>query len=267
MEAATRLGRPFVLNAANSEFRRQVAQLLVDWNTERGLPAGAPVPPEVRAWVRTAVGTALFAAEHGREAADAQELSGFVNRASRVGSKAVAGFDLTFSPVKSVSALWALADPAIAREIAAAHDAAVAHTMALARARPPRYTRLGRDGVRQVEVRGLVAAAFTHRTSRAGDPDLHTHVAVSNKVQTLDGRWRALDGRVLFKATVAASERYNTRLEAELRARLGLRFADRAAGREGGGPAAGARARRDRRAAAGRAGRGAARRSTTPGRR
>ena len=75
---------------------------------------------------------------------------------------------------------------------------------------------------------GLVAAAFTHRTSRAGDPDLHTHVAVSNKVQTLDGRWRALDGRVLFKATVAASERYNTRLEAELRARLGLRFADRA---------------------------------------
>ena len=73
-----------------------------------------------------------------------------------------------------------------------------------------------------------MAAAFTHRTSRAGDPDLHTHVAVSNKVQTLDGRWRALDGRVLFKATVAASERYNTRLEAELRARLGVRFVARA---------------------------------------
>jgi hypothetical protein len=32
-----------------------------------------------------------------------------------------------------------------------------------------------------------VAAAFTHRDSRAGDPDLHTHVAVANKVQTLDG--------------------------------------------------------------------------------
>ena len=90
------------------------------------------------------------------------------------------------------------------------------------------FTRLGRGGVRQVEVRGLVAAAFVHRTSRAGDPDLHTHVAVSNKVQTLDGRWRAIDGRVLFKATVAASERYNTRLEAELRDRLGVRFTDRA---------------------------------------
>jgi hypothetical protein len=42
--------------------------------------------------------------------------------------------------------------------------------------------------VGHVNVRGLVAAAFTHRDSRAGDPDLHTHVAVANKVQTLDGR-------------------------------------------------------------------------------
>jgi hypothetical protein len=46
--------------------------------------------------------------------------------------------------------------------------------------------------IRQVNVRGLVAAAFTHRDSRAGDPDLHTHVAVANKVQTLDGRYAAL---------------------------------------------------------------------------
>ena len=68
---------------------------------------------------------------------------------------------------------------------------------------------------------GLVAAAFTHRDSRAGDPDLHTHVAVANKVQTLDGRWLSIDGRVLFKATVAASETYNTALEHHLHDRLG----------------------------------------------
>ena len=49
------------------------------------------------------------------------------------------------------------------------------------------FTRQGRKGVRQVNVTGLVAAAFTQRDSRAGDPDLHTHVAVANKVQTLDG--------------------------------------------------------------------------------
>jgi conjugative relaxase-like TrwC/TraI family protein len=77
-------------------------------------------------------------------------------------------------------------------------------------------------------VRGLVAAAFTHRDSRAGDPDLHTHVAVANKVQTLDGRWLSIDGRVLFKAKVAASETYNTSLEQHLRDALGVRFAARA---------------------------------------
>ena len=89
------------------------------------------------------------------------------------------------------------------------------------------FTRQGSNGVRQVNVRGLVAAAFTHRDSRAGDPDLHTHVAVANKVQTLDGRWLSIDGRVLFKATVAASETYNTALEHHLRDRLGVRFAER----------------------------------------
>jgi hypothetical protein len=76
-------------------------------------------------------------------------------------------------------------------------------------------------------VTGILAARFTHRDARSGDPNLHTHVAVSNKVQALDGRWLAIDGRVLHKTAVAASERYNTRLEARLRDRLGLRFAAR----------------------------------------
>ena len=76
-------------------------------------------------------------------------------------------------------------------------------------------------------MRGLVAAVFTHRDSRAGDPDLHTHAAVANKVQTHDGRWLSIDGRVLFKAKVAASETYNTSLEQHLRDALGVRFAAR----------------------------------------
>ena len=65
-------------------------------------------------------------------------------------------------------------------------------------------------------VTGLVATAFTHRDSRAGDPDLHTHVAVANKVQTLVGKWLSIDGRLLFKAKVSASETYNTALEHHL---------------------------------------------------
>ena len=134
--------------------------------------------------------------------------------------------DLTFSPVKSVSTLWAVADPAVAAVIERAHQAAVKDALAFIE-KHALFTRTGPQGIRQVNVRGLVAAAFTHRDSRAGDPDLHTHVAVANKVQTLDGRWLSIDGRVLFKAKVAASETYNTALEQHLRDTLGVRFAER----------------------------------------
>jgi conjugative relaxase-like TrwC/TraI family protein len=134
---------------------------------------------------------------------------------------------LTFSPVKSVSTLWAVADPHVAAKIERAHQASVQDALSFIE-RHALFTRQGRNGVRQVNVRGLVAAAFAHRDSRAGDPDLHTHVAVANKVQTVDGRWLSIDGRVLFKATVAASETYNTALEYHLRDTLGVRFAERA---------------------------------------
>jgi conjugative relaxase-like TrwC/TraI family protein len=138
----------------------------------------------------------------------------------------VAGYDLTFSPVKSVSTLWAVADPSTAAAIEHAHRAAVADALRFIEEQAL-FTRTGPQGIRQVNVQGLVAAAFTHRDSRAGDLDLHTHVAVANKVQTLDGRWLSIDGRVLFKAKVAASETYNTALERHLRNSLGVRFTER----------------------------------------
>ncbi|MDT1107421.1 MobF family relaxase, partial [Pseudomonas aeruginosa] len=94
---------------------------------------------------------------------------------------------LTFSPVKSVSTLWAVAPTAVSEQIEAAHKAAVEKTTAWIE-NEAGYTRTGARGVAQVETRGLIMAAFTHRDSRAGDPDLHTHVAVSNKVQTGDVR-------------------------------------------------------------------------------
>jgi conjugative relaxase-like TrwC/TraI family protein len=217
------LGKAFPGVPAASEFRRLVGQRIAEELASGGRPAGERLPNATRARIRTQVGRELFAAEYGRAPADAQELSSFIAAGSRLAPDTVAGYDLTFSPVKSVSALWALAGPRGAAEIAAAHQAAVADTMAWLEQHAA-YTRLGHGGIRQVETRGLIAAAFTHRESRAGDPDLHTHVAVSNKVQTADGRSRALDGRVLYKAITAASERYNTRLEAHLGARLGMRF-------------------------------------------
>jgi conjugative relaxase-like TrwC/TraI family protein len=122
--------------------------------------------------------------------------------------------------------LWAVADPVVAAVIERAHQAAVEDALAFIETHAL-FTRTGPQGIRQVNVRGLVATAFTHRDSRAGDPDLHTHVAVANKVQTFDGRWLSIDGRVLFKANVAASETYNTALEQHLRDSLGVRFAER----------------------------------------
>ncbi|MGY0387134.1 MobF family relaxase [Nocardioides sp. WG-D5] len=150
----------------------------------------------------------------------------------RTRSDGVAGFDLTFSPVKSVSALWAVAPPQIARAIEQAHDAAVNDALAYVE-REVLFSREGTDGARQVETRGLIAATFRHRDSRAGDPDLHTHVAVANKVQAMDsGRWLTVYGRVLFQHTVAISETYNTALEYRLGEALGVTFAERIGPRE-----------------------------------
>ena len=72
--------------------------------------------------------------------------------------------------------------------------------------------------------RGFVAAAFRHRSSRAGDPLLHTHVVVANATQAADGRWTALDGRELYRHAKTAGYLYQAALRAELsrRARAAL---------------------------------------------
>ena len=222
------LGRPFPTFEATT-LRQEIATAFSAHNTSRGRAWNAPIPAEERAGIRTEVIARAFARTHGRAPRDDTELTGFVATASKPAQTPVAGYDLTFSPVKSVSALWALASPEVAREVEAAHEAAVRATIGLLE-REVAFTRVGKGGIRQVPVTGLVAAAFDHRDSRAGDPDLHTHVVISNKVQTLPdegGKWLTLDGRMVFKAKVMASEHYNTRLEAELTERLGVRFTER----------------------------------------
>jgi conjugative relaxase-like TrwC/TraI family protein len=149
------------------------------------------------------------------------------------GRRAVAGYDLVFTPVKSASVLWALGGPEVRAAVEAAHREAVADAIGFLEANAA-FTRIGDRGQAQVGTRGLICAAFDHRETRAGDPDLHTHVAVSNKVRTRQDapggrpRWRALDGRALYAVGVTASERYNTRFEDALARRLGVRYAARA---------------------------------------
>ncbi len=227
IEVATRLGAPFKVYASEvSPFRVEVAKRIATRRAAAGQRGDEPVSAALRAQVRTEVAREFFRNEHGRDPIDAREIAASIAKQSRPRTQTVAGYDLTFSPVKSVSTLWAVADTHVAAQIEQAHQAAVQDALNFIE-HHALFTRQGRNGVRQVNVRGLVAAAFTHRDSRAGDPDLHTHVAVANKVQTLNGGWLSIDGRVLFKATVAASETYNTALEHQLRDRLGVRFADR----------------------------------------
>src|SRR5436190_3237843 len=229
--AATELGKPFPRPEDTPAFQIAVARWAEEVNVANVASRDTVLAAAERARIRTEVGREMFAEAYGRAPKDPRELSSFIARNSRSTTSAIAGFDLTFTPVKSVSALWAIAPRQVAEQITAAHHAAVDDVLGWLE-REATYTRGGRNGVQQLDTTGLIAAAFDHRDSRAGDPDLHTHVAVSSKVRVLEadgtpGRWLALDARVLFKATVTASERYNTRIEAELHRRLGLTFQPR----------------------------------------
>ena len=165
----SRLGRAFAIFEGESEFRIEVARRFTTYNIDRHGKWNAPIPPRERARIRTEVGREMFTAEFGREPGDARELSGFIARASRQATTAVAGYDLTFSPVKSVSTLWAVAPREVAEQIEAAHQAAIADTVGYLE-REVAFTREGRAGVRQVEVTGLIAAAFAHRDPARATP-------------------------------------------------------------------------------------------------
>jgi conjugative relaxase-like TrwC/TraI family protein len=134
---------------------------------------------------------------------------------------AVVGFDLTFSVPKSVSVLWALSPRNVQNEILRCHHSAITTTLQWLEASVI-HTRAGRNGVAHIGTRGAMAAAFDHWESRAGDPQLHTHLVIANRVQRItDGAWVTLDSRTLYKAAVAASEHYNGLLFDALHRRLG----------------------------------------------
>lgn len=141
----------------------------------------------------------------------------------------VAGFDLVFSPIKSASLLWALGGPRVRAVVKRVHDAAWRGALAYGE-REAAFTRVGTNGVAFVSTSGFVATAFEHRDSRAGDPDLHTHVVVSNRVRAEDGKWRTLDSRQVHKVAVSMSERYNSLLEQGLVDELGVEFVEREMG-------------------------------------
>jgi conjugative relaxase-like TrwC/TraI family protein len=170
---------------------------------ELGL-AGAVAPEDLRAVLE------------GAEPRTLQKLVGWRKRP---------GYDLTLSAPKSVSLLWGLGDRATAAAVPTAHeeavDAAVAYLEDAAC-----VVRRGRGGrVRHPGV-GLVGAAFRHRTSRAGDPNLHSHVVVADMTQDPDREWSALFSRAVFRHGRTAGFIYQAVLRHGLATELGVGFGD-----------------------------------------
>lgn len=101
---ASQLGRVFAIYEGNQpEFIQQTAKRYTAYNLERGLHWQTPVPAAERARIRSELGNELFEREHGRAPLDDRERGSFMAKSTRQQTTAVAGYDLTFMPVKSVS--------------------------------------------------------------------------------------------------------------------------------------------------------------------
>ncbi len=137
------------------------------------------------------------------------------------GRTTVAGFDLTFSAPKSVSVVFGVGDPDVTAAVRRAHEHAVQEAFGYLE-RSAAAVRRGRGGASVHQAGGLVAAAFRHRTSRMGDPQLHTHLLVANLGRGPDGRWSALDARQIYAHARVASFIYQAVLRGELTRELGV---------------------------------------------
>jgi conjugative relaxase-like TrwC/TraI family protein len=140
------------------------------------------------------------------------------------GDRGVPAFDVVLRPTKSVSLLYGLADARTAAQVLDAHQEATRE--ALGYLEEHVGTRRGHGGCDHVAAQGLLAVGFDHRTSRAGDPLLHTHVIVANRVQGPDGRWTALDGRDLYRHRLAADTIYRGCYQRALSRSLGVAWTE-----------------------------------------
>ena len=136
--------------------------------------------------------------------------------------KTVLAYDLTFSAPKSVSVIYGIGDRTISPVVRQAHDDAVREALGYLE-RHATWTRRGKNGKHLLRGDGLTAAAFRHRTSRAGDPQLHTHAVVANTT-TAEGRETALDGRALYAHQRTAGFLYQAALRHNLTQALGVEW-------------------------------------------
>jgi conjugative relaxase-like TrwC/TraI family protein len=138
------------------------------------------------------------------------------------GRNAVPAFDVVLRPTKSVSILYGVGDATTGRAVLEAHHAGLAE--AVAYLDEHLGARRGHGGVQHVSGQGALAVGFDHRTSREGDPLLHTHLVIANRVQGPDGRWTAVDGRDLYRHRLAADAIYRATYQRTLSRTLGVEW-------------------------------------------
>lgn len=130
------------------------------------------------------------------------------------------GWDLTFSAPKSVSCLWSQLPADKRSDIEDIHYQAVKAALDYLE-EVAGETRVGKGGKRLLSA-SLVFATFEHGTSRALDPQLHTHCLLMNAVVCEDGKTRAASSHSIFREKMAAGALYRAQFAYLLQMQLGL---------------------------------------------
>jgi conjugative relaxase-like TrwC/TraI family protein len=205
------------LTAGHEEYyEREVAGGAEDYYAMRGEAAGewAGGGSQALGLDGTASGGQLRALLEGRDPSSGEML--------RSRAVHVTGWDVTYSPPKSVSVLHAAGDPRVTAETLAAHRAAVRSALEYLESEAC-WTRRGAGGTTRLVGEGFVGVEYVHRVSRAGDAQLHSHVVMANMTRA-GGRWTTLDGKALYAHLKTASALYHAELRAELTRRLGVEW-------------------------------------------
>ncbi len=135
------------------------------------------------------------------------------------------GVDMTFSVDKSVSALWAIAEPETRERIEAMAVASARAALEDTVLRHCSYTRVSQNGVTRPVEADLMGATFVHGTSRENDPQLHVHCTIFNVARTReDGKWRAHHQYPVYSWKKAAGALFRAYVAWDLQQNLGVRM-------------------------------------------
>ncbi|MDO5082534.1 MAG: MobF family relaxase [Arachnia propionica] len=222
---AVRLGRKFGgYQVPDTALKRAIDDAVMA--EERRL--GRELDADERLRVRMKTAGIAYREAHGRSG-NRVEVAKWMSQELAAKQNTVAGFDLTFSAPKSLSVAWGIASPEQAEQLEQAHEAAIERTISWLEDEVIR-ARTGAQGIAFHATEGLLATRFRHWESREGDPQLHDHVVIANRVQITDAqgriKWLTIDSRSLYKATVTASSVYNEALASELK-QLGVELRER----------------------------------------